>query len=163
MSRLDSFIRRLQAQRACLNAAAAMIADRPGHVFELGLGNGRTFDHLREIFPDRDVYVFERHMAASLANRPDDDKLFMGDFRDSLPRARSQLGAAAMLVHADFGSGDSQADAVTADFLVGVLPGLVRSGALVVSDQPLVLPGSKDLALPQDVAPGRYFMRQVGA
>ena len=49
MSRLDSFIRRMQAQRDCLNAAAGLIADVPGVVFDLGLGNGRTFDHLREV------------------------------------------------------------------------------------------------------------------
>ncbi|MGH6887075.1 MAG: class I SAM-dependent methyltransferase, partial [Geminicoccales bacterium] len=49
MSRLDSFIRRLEAQRACLDLAAARIADLPGPVLELGLGNGRTYDHLREL------------------------------------------------------------------------------------------------------------------
>ena len=52
MSRLDSFIRRLQAQRACLSEAAAQIRGVDGFVLELGLGNGRTFDHLREICAD---------------------------------------------------------------------------------------------------------------
>ena len=52
MSRLDSFIRRVSAQRDCLNMAKDMIADVPGPILELGLGNGRTFDHLRELFPD---------------------------------------------------------------------------------------------------------------
>ena len=60
MSRLDSFIRRLQAQRACLNEAVAQIRGVEGFVLELGLGNGRTFDHLREICPDREIYVFDR-------------------------------------------------------------------------------------------------------
>jgi hypothetical protein len=46
-SRLDSFIRRLEAQRACLDWAAQEIAAVPGEVVELGLGNGRTYDHLR--------------------------------------------------------------------------------------------------------------------
>ena len=55
MSRLDSFIRRLEAQRACLNRAAELIRDIDGFVLELGLGNGRTYDHLRELFPDRDI------------------------------------------------------------------------------------------------------------
>ena len=50
MSRLDSFIRRLEAQRACLNRAAELIGDLEGVVLELGLGNGRTYDHLRELF-----------------------------------------------------------------------------------------------------------------
>ncbi len=46
MSRLDSFIRRLEAQRTVLNWAAKAIEGREGLVLELGLGNGRTFDHL---------------------------------------------------------------------------------------------------------------------
>ncbi|MDX1738439.1 MAG: class I SAM-dependent methyltransferase, partial [Alphaproteobacteria bacterium] len=60
MSRLDSVIRRLEAQRACLNSAAELVGARVGHVLELGLGNGRTYDHLREILPDREIFVFER-------------------------------------------------------------------------------------------------------
>lgn len=51
MSRLDSFIRRLQAQRDVLDWAADGVEDRAGLVLELGLGNGRTYDHLRERLP----------------------------------------------------------------------------------------------------------------
>jgi hypothetical protein len=54
MSRLDSFIRRLEAQRACLGYAAAQIRAIAGPVLELGLGNGRTYDHLRELLPERE-------------------------------------------------------------------------------------------------------------
>ncbi|MCH8923260.1 MAG: hypothetical protein IIA67_08960, partial [Planctomycetes bacterium] len=64
MSRLDINIRRLEAQRACLNLAAEMIRDLPGPVFELGLGNGRTYDHLRAALPEREIFVFEREVAA---------------------------------------------------------------------------------------------------
>jgi hypothetical protein len=53
MTRLDSAIRRLMAQRALLDWAAQDIASRPGLVLELGLGNGRTYDHLRERLPGR--------------------------------------------------------------------------------------------------------------
>ena len=46
MSRLDSFIRRLQAQRACLNEAVAQIRGVEGFVLELGRnrfeGTGRA-------------------------------------------------------------------------------------------------------------------------
>ena len=70
MSRLDSFIRRLEAQRACLNRAAALISGIDGTVLELGLGNGRTYDHLRELFPDREIYVCERRVAAHPACVP---------------------------------------------------------------------------------------------
>ena len=51
MSRLDFMIDRLIAQRMLLADAARLIAGRPGCVFELGLGSGRTYDHLRNLFP----------------------------------------------------------------------------------------------------------------
>ena len=55
MSRLDAVIGRLKSQRSCLNAAVALIGEAPGHVLELGLGNGRTYDHLRLLFPNRNI------------------------------------------------------------------------------------------------------------
>ena len=70
MSRLDAFIRRLQAQRTCLGLAADLVAGVPGPVLELGLGNGRTYDHLRELMPDREIFVLERQpMARPTARR----------------------------------------------------------------------------------------------
>ena len=64
MSRLDSFIARMKAQRDCLNFLKPEIDRLPGPLFEVGLGNGRTYDHLRTLFPGRDIYVFERKVAA---------------------------------------------------------------------------------------------------
>ena len=64
MSRLDSFIRRLEAQRDCLDLAALLVRELEGEVLELGLGNGRTYDHLRQLFPNRKIYVCERRVAA---------------------------------------------------------------------------------------------------
>ena len=49
MSRLDIFINRMVSQRACLNHAAALTAQMDGPIFELGLGNGRTYHHMVEI------------------------------------------------------------------------------------------------------------------
>jgi hypothetical protein len=45
VSKLESFIRRMQAQVICLDTAASMIPGVPGVVWEIGLGNGRSFDH----------------------------------------------------------------------------------------------------------------------
>ena len=64
MSRLDEFILRMQAQRACIDEVALRMLDHPGPVLEVGLGNGRTYDHLRLKFPQRAVYVFDREVAA---------------------------------------------------------------------------------------------------
>ena len=71
MSRLDSFIRRLEAQRIVLNWAAAAIAGREGPVLELGLGNGRTYDHLRDILPGRAIHAFDRQAKANPRSMPE--------------------------------------------------------------------------------------------
>src|SRR5690606_23011746 len=85
MSRLDSFIRRMSAQRDCLNYAAAIIGSAPGSVIELGLGNGRTYDHLRELMQGRDIYVFDRHVKAHPDCIPDAEHMIVGDFLETVP------------------------------------------------------------------------------
>ena len=87
MSRLDSFIARMQAQRDCLNFLKPAIDALRGPILEVGLGNGRTYDHLRDLFPGRDIYVFERQVAAHPDCIPPDDRLFLGEAREAIPRA----------------------------------------------------------------------------
>ena len=161
MSRLDSAIRRLTAQRACLDHAANLIRHIPGPVLELGLGNGRTFDHLRERLPDREVFVFDRQIAAHPACIPDDDHLFLGDFRDTLPSARDRLPALAALAHVDVGTGDETASRALGEWLAVPLASLLGPGAVVLSDQPLPIPGAKPLPLPDSVAVGRVHFLQI--
>ena len=158
MSRLDSFIRRLEAQRACLDAAAEAIDGVAGPVFELGLGNGRTYDHLCARLPGRDIYVFERRVAAHPDCIPDADHLFLGDIRETLPAALNRFEGRIALVHADIGTGDPAANAAIAGFVSGLLSRLLRPGALVVSDQPISFPEAEEMALPAGVKQGRYFM-----
>jgi hypothetical protein len=158
MSRLDSFIRRLEAQRACLELAAARIADLPGPVLELGLGNGRTYDHLRELLPAREIFVFEREMRAHPAARPDPRHLLLGDFHDTLPGAGQRLPGKAALAHADIGSGDREATAGLARWLAGALPALLCAGAWVITDQPLQHRSLMSQPLPEGIITNRYFL-----
>ncbi len=158
MSRLDSFIRRLEAQRACLDLACAAIAGLPGPVLELGLGNGRTFDHLRERLPDREIFVFEREPRPHPACWPDADHLIIGDLAETLPRAGRWLPAPAALVHADLGTGDAARNARLAAWLAGELPPLVAPGGMVVSDQELSAAPLAPLPPPPAIQPGRYFL-----
>ena len=161
MSRLDSFIRRVQAQRACLNRAAELIADVPGPVLELGLGNGRTYDHLRILMADRRIFVFERQVQAHPDCIPGDEELFLGDFRETLPTAAQRMGAKAAMVHADFGQGGGGAIATMAQFLAETLNRLVTPGAVIVSDQPINGAGWESLPLPEGIKPRRYFIQRV--
>src|SRR5580658_1361624 len=110
MSRLDSFIRRLQAQRACLDRAAELVHGIDGFVLELGLGNGRTYDHLRELFPARDIYVCERRVAAHPDCIPPDHLLLLGDMFETLPAVRARLEGRVALAHFDAGTGDAAAN-----------------------------------------------------
>jgi hypothetical protein len=158
LSRLDSFIRRLEAQRACLDLAAAAIRDLPGPVLELGLGNGRTYDHLRELLPAREIFVFERQLAAHPACVPDAAHLILGDIRRTLPAARARLAAPAALAHSDIGTGDAERNAELAGWLAEALPALLAPGAWVVADQPLSTPALAPLPPPPGVARERYFL-----
>ena len=158
MSRLDSFIRRLEAQRACLGHAAAQIRGLPGPVLELGLGNGRTYDHLRELLPEREIFVFEREVNAHPDCIPDPVHLILGDVRTTLPQARRRLPGPAALVHLDVGTGDAGRNIELAAWLGGALPPLLAHGAWVVSDQALGAPALVGQPPPAGIAPERYFL-----
>ncbi|HXP04023.1 MAG TPA: class I SAM-dependent methyltransferase [Stellaceae bacterium] len=158
MSRLDSFIRRLQAQRACLNRAAELVRRVDGAVLELGLGNGRTYDHLRELFPDRNIYVCERQVAAHPDCVPPADRLLLGDLRETLPQARSWLEGRVALAHLDVGTGDAAGNkALAAELLPLVMP-LLCAGAVLASDPVMDCPELAELPLPDGVAEGRYHL-----
>ncbi len=161
MSRLDSVIRRLQAQRACLDRAAELIEGKAGPVLELGLGNGRTFDHLRDRLPQRDIYCFDRQIAAHPDCIPDEEHMFLGDLGVTLGRAAEHLGGSAVLAHVDIGSGDEEASRALGVWLAGKLPALLAPSAIIVSDQPVPNDTWTDLALPQGIAPNRYFMQRT--
>ncbi|ANK80352.1 MAG: hypothetical protein TEF_05775 [Rhizobiales bacterium NRL2] len=158
MSRLDSFIQRLQAQRACLDAAAAMIADLPGPALELGLGNGRTYDHLRALLPGRRIFVFEREVRAQPDCVPPAADLFLGDFTEQLPGAMARIGEPAALVHADIGTGDKAASLALARSIAGAVVDLMRPGAVLLSDQPFGDSRLRSVPLPDGVAAGRYHL-----
>lgn len=160
MSRLDSFIRRLEAQRACLDNAAQLIAALPGNVLEFGLGNGRTYDHLRERLRGRDIYVFERQVAAHPDCIPPADRLFLGDFLGSLPIAIQKLGQETALANLDIGSGDEAASQQLARAMTPFVLRLLKPGGVLISDQPVADPQLEALNLPAGIKPGRYFLQR---
>jgi hypothetical protein len=158
MSRLDSFIRRLEAQRACLNHAAELIRGIDGCALELGLGNGRTYDHLRSLLPDRNIYVCERRVAAHPDCVPPAEMLILGDMRVTLPELLGRLGGRIALAHFDAGTGDRAANlALAADLTPAIVP-LLCSAAVLVTDPPIVVPELRALPLPDGIASGRYHL-----
>jgi hypothetical protein len=158
MSRLDSFIARMQAQRDCLNFLKPAIDKLRGPIFEIGLGNGRTYDHLRELFPDRRIYVCERRVAAHPDCVPSPEFLLLGDMRETLPAARGRLEGRVVLAHLDPATGDVEASRALAANLAPLILPLLGPGAILVSEPALAVDALVPLPLPQSVAPGRYHL-----
>jgi hypothetical protein len=164
MSRLDHMLRRLTAQRACLNRAAGLVDGIDGVVLELGLGNGRSYDHLRELFPTRDIYVCEREVAAHPDCIPPSDRLLLGDLRDTLPQARSWLAGKVALANIDIGTGYiSEHKSIAATVLPLVMP-LLKPTSIIASDLVLESADLESLPLPEAIPMGpvgRYQLYRV--
>lgn len=161
MTRLDSAIRRLTSQRAVLDWAAREVISRPGLILELGLGNGRTYDHLRKRLPERKIYVFERALAAHPDCLPPPELLILGDAMQTLPAFVERMGAhSAVLIHADIGSGDEEENHRLALRLSPLIDQALALDGLFVADQIFDLPDCIDVSLEAGIEPGRYFAFQ---
>jgi hypothetical protein len=158
VSRLDSAIRRLMAQRDCLAHAAGLIQAVDGIVLELGLGNGRTFDHLRELLPDRDIYVFERQVAAHPDCVPDAGHLILGDVLEELARGRERFKGRVALAHIDLATGEKASSDRLFTAVLPLLAPLMRPGGVIISERELPYSGWTALPLPDGVPPGRYWI-----
>jgi len=162
MSRLLSNIARLEAQRACLDLAVSMVGDLAGPVLELGLGNGRTYDHLRVRLPARDIFVFERQVASHPDCVPPPDRLILGDLRETLPAAYARFPQVAALAHVDIATHDRAVSERLAVVVAPMLAALMRRGAVIVSELPMPVAHWRALMVPAEAAGGRYHMYQAG-
>jgi S-adenosyl-L-methionine methyltransferase len=158
VSRLDSFIRRLEAQRACLDLGARLVHFLDGDVLELGLGNGRTYDHLRHLFTDRKIYVCERSVAAHPHCVPPREFLLLGDMRETLRTARRRLAGRIALAHLDPGTGDLEASRRLAEDLAPLITPLLRPDGILVSEPSITCDELVPLELPKGIARGRYHL-----
>ena len=152
MSRLDAFLARLNAQKLLLEEIAASIADVPGPVLELGLGNGRTFDHLREILPGREIFVFDRAVSAHPASIPDGEHMIVGEIRETLAFCGPRVKAPAAFVHCDLGTGDPTADLAKAEWLAPLITERTASGRVGSErrgDEPAGVRGTADPPRPR--------------
>lgn len=160
MSRLDLFIDRMVSQRACLNHAAALTQEMQGPVYELGLGNGRTYHHMCSILPAQDIYVFERAVASHPDSTPPDAQVFLGDVFDTLPQALARFGPTARLIHADLGGHNAEKNDAFARKLSPVVAPLLAPDGLMVSSDRMYFDDLQEIALPPDAVPGRCFIYQ---
>ena len=130
-------IARLIAQRALLGEAARQIRDVEGCVFELGLGSGRTFDHLRELFPGREIFAFDRAISAHPKCIPDGDHMILGEIRETLRFCGPRIPGKPAFIHVDLGSGDPTQDLITRSWLSPLVAEWTAPGTVILSDRPL--------------------------
>jgi hypothetical protein len=153
-TRLESMIRRLTAQRDILDLVCATALPE-GPVLELGLGNGRTYNHLRARLPDRRIVAFDRALAAHASSIPGGDDLVLGEIRET---AEDFADGQAALVHVDIGTGYPDKDARTLEWLPGLMVRLLRARGIAVSGLPLVDPALAPLPIPASVPQDRYYL-----
>ncbi|TIM06906.1 class I SAM-dependent methyltransferase [Mesorhizobium sp.] len=155
MTRLENFISRMTAQRDILDQVCPEVAKMEGLVLELGLGNGRTYHHLRERLPGRRIVVFDRELSAHASSIPDAEDFVLGEIRET---AKRFIGIDAALVHADIGTGYDDRDAVTSTWLPDLIARLLLVGGFAVSGTPLEHPLLQRLPPPPSVPADRYFV-----
>lgn len=160
MSRLDSILRRLTAQRDGLAWAIAQLDEIKGDVLDMGLGNGRTYDHLREHITDRRILVIDRVLQCHKSCIPPTEDFLQGEAAPMLEQL-ARTGPKIALAHYDFGFGDEEMDVAEAAKLSPLVASVMAPNGLIVSGQPLV--GFKPLQGPDTIAPDRYkFYRAAG-
>jgi len=140
MSRLDSHIRQKIAQRDTIDLAARWLAGEEGVIVEFGLATGRSYSHLVERFPGREVFCFDRRDVTHPRSRPPADRFYVGELVDVLagPAVHARLTGRVILLHLDLGSGGPEDDEVP-EFVLRRVHGWLRPRALVLSDQDLTL------------------------
>lgn len=154
MSRLDSMLRRFTAQRDGLNWAAGLVEGLQGDGLDMGLGNGRTYDHMRETMADRRIWVMDRVLQCHPSCVPPEQDFLQGEAEDGLTRL-ADIGARIVIAHYDFGFGVKEKDVEEAARFSPLIAKVMAPGGMLISGQPLV--GFEAVQGPEHIAPDRYY------
>ncbi len=157
-SRLEKLLFRLEAQRISLEWAFREIGGRPGIVFEMGLGHGRTYDHLRIHLPEREIYVLDREVDCFADCTPPENYLLLGDIEETLAAAATRFGGQVILAHADMGSYTQAHNIAISAKVSRCLPAVLSPNAIVLSDLPLDLAGARSLPHPPGAPRDTYYL-----
>lgn len=163
LSMLDRFHFRLKSQHACFAWVFEQIKHMQGPIFELGLGKGRTYDHLRRNQPGREIFVFERDVRPMEGCLPPDPYLVRGDIEVNLPVYVNRFAGKVVLVHSDVGDTSPEHNRMMSELVPRIAPPALMPGGYILSDLDLELPRFERLPLPPEAVPGRYFVYRKSA
>lgn len=156
MSRLHSFQNRLNAQKLLLERAADLVKETPGAILDLGLGSGRTYNHMVHLFPDRDVFALDRQVNARPAYIPPSDRIIVGEISETLPFCPQRIDQPIAVLHNDLGSGDDLSNYCVAQWLAPLISPLITVGGIVLTSFEMDLPRCEKLPLPEGIKKKRY-------
>lgn len=154
MSRLESMRRRLTAQIDGINWAARQIDGIAGDVLEMGLGNGRSYDHLRQEIRGRRIWVIDRVLKCHPSCVPPQEDFLQGE-AEAMLQGLADQGTRIALAHYDFGFGVKELDVQEGAKLSPLIRAVMVPGGLVLSQQPLV--GFEQCHGPDTIDPERYL------
>jgi hypothetical protein len=155
LSALDNLIRRLMSQRASLERAAAMVTQLPGPALEIGWRDGAAYDHMREIMRRREILVFDREITVPADAPPQQEQRILGDPHETLPQAWERCRREAALAHLNLLSPRMAAE------LAPLIAPMLRSGAVVISEAPLELPGWEQIVLAENPRDRNDYLYRV--
>jgi hypothetical protein len=158
LTRLEKVLYRLEAQHVCFAWAFSQIEHQSGVVFEIGLGLGRTFNHMRHHMPEREIIVFERKVNAYPDCMPKVDELIIGEVAETLPAMAQKYAGQVVLAHSDIGSFDKEMNKEMSELMSANLLPCLAPGGIIMSDLPLSVPETEELPLPEGARPGRYYL-----
>lgn len=153
MSRLESFRRRITAQIDGLNWAIEQTKDVDGDILEMGLGNGRTYDHLRE-YSDRRIWVIDRILQCHPSCVPPKADFLQGE-ADAMLEKLAKDGIKIAFAHYDFGFADKAQDIEIGKRLSRLINEVMAPGGIVVSQEPME--NFTQIKGPDTIAPDRYL------
>ena len=120
----------------------------------MGLGNGRTYDHLRQELPNRRIWVIDRVLQPHPSCVPPQENFLQGE-ADAMLAELAQRGVQMALAHYDFGFGVKDKDVEEGARLSPLIAPLMVPGGLIVSQQPLT--GFTQVSGPDTIDPERYL------
>jgi hypothetical protein len=156
---LERSLYRLRAQYATLGAALGRMAGGAPVVWEIGLGKGRSYDHLRRALPGASIFAFDRAMLSVPDCTPPDDRLVIGELATTLPAMAAEHRGRVALAHIDLG--DDPPGDETCAALERWLPVAMAPHGLVAAGMVLDLQGACRLPLPEAAEKGGYALLRV--
>lgn len=157
MSRLENLIYRFQVQKSHLDRAVRYCSDQKGIVLEIGLGSGRSFDHLREKMSERDIFAFDHRVETHPGCEPAEHERVLGEVMETLPQFAQEHKDQAALIHIDVGSKKFEQDIDRYKSYLPSLKKLLKMGSVIVSDRPFDDPDLLPLPEVEENKNWRYF------